>query len=120
MCVLGDHVPEQVVVGLTRNENATFMQVETGDDRRRGGGNTGSQPGKKIGPFITRETYVGTNVGEVGVAQPRVEGVGDFPENVCTCVRVESAATPLNGIDFLESGATVREDNQYRGGAGIY
>ena len=112
MCLLGDHVPDQVVVGFPRNENVTFMQVETGDDRRRGGGNIGSQPGKKIGPFITRETYVGTDVGEVGVAHPRVEGVGDFSENVCMCVRVESAAPPLDGIDFLESGAAVREDNQ--------
>ena len=112
MCLLGDQVPEQVVVWFPRNENVTFMQVETGDDRRRGGRDIGSQPGKKIGPFITRETYVGTNVGEVGVAQPRVEGVGDFPENMCMCVRVESAAPPLDGIDFLESGTAVREDNQ--------
>ena len=74
MCVPGDRVPEQVVVGFPRNENAMLMQVETGDDRRRGGGDIGSQPGKKIGPLITRETYVGTNVGEVGVAYSRVEG----------------------------------------------
>ena len=32
MCVPGDHVPEKVVVRFPRNENATLMQVETGDD----------------------------------------------------------------------------------------
>ena len=68
MCVLGDHVPEKVVVRFPRNENATLMQVESGDDRWRGGGNIGSQPGEKIGPLITRETHVGTNVGEVSAA----------------------------------------------------
>ena len=120
MCVLGDQVPEQVVVGFPRNENVTFMQVETGDDRRRGGANVGCKPGKKIGPFITRETYLGTNVGEVGVAHPRVEGVGDFPKDMCMRVRVESTVPLLDGSGFLESGAAVREDNQYRGGAGIY
>ena len=107
-------------MGFPRNENVTLVQEETWDDRRWGGRDIGTQPGKKIGPFITRETYVGTNVGEVGVACSRVEGVGNFPENMCMCVRVESAAPPLDGIDFMESGAAVREDNQYRGGAGIY
>ena len=72
MCVPGDHVPEKVVVRFPRNENATLMQVESGDDRWRGGGNIGSQPGEKIGPLITCKTHVGTNVGKVCAAQPRV------------------------------------------------
>ena len=90
-------------MGLPRDENATLVQVETGDDRRRESRNIGTQPGKKIGPHITRETHVGANVGKMGRAYSRLEGVGNFPKNVCMCVRIESAVPLLDGRYFLES-----------------
>ena len=95
-------------MGFPRDENATLVQVETGDDRRRGSRNIGTQPGKKIAPLITRKTHVGANVGR---AYSRLEGVGNFPNNVCMCVRIEGAVPLLDGRDFLESRAAVREDN---------
>ena len=95
------------------------MQVETWDDRGGGGGDIGTQPGKKIGPLISCKTYVGPNVGEVRGTYSSTEGVGYFPENMCMCVGVVGTTPLLNGSNLLQGGTAVRENDEDRGGAGI-
>ena len=38
--MFGNQVPEEVVMGLSRDENGFFVQVETWDDRGGWGGET--------------------------------------------------------------------------------
>ena len=107
VCMLRNHVSEEVVMGFPGDEYAFLVQVKSRNDRWGGGGNVGGPPGEEVSPLISSKSYMRPDMCKMGGAPSGAKSLGNSPEDVCVGVQVVGACVLLNCCNFLEGGATI-------------